>query len=74
MSEKITSLGEILADEQCNEVTRILNEPLDDFEKGKKLKLYFESFRSELETKGVDAGYLSYAVLYQTLGQKNGKH
>jgi hypothetical protein len=74
MSEKITSLGEILTEDQCKEVTRILNESLDDFEKGKKLKLYFHSFQSELEAKGVDAGYLAYAVLFQIHGRKNGNH
>lgn len=76
MPEETKKLTDILTEAQLAETNRILEEPgLDDFERSNKLRRYFESFKAELEAKGVVPGYLAYVVVFKLwTGHTNGKH
>lgn len=69
-------LTDILTEAQIEETQKILNEEgMDDFERSNKLRRYFESFKDELDAKGVVPGFLAYVVVFkQWTGHSNGKH
>lgn len=69
-------MTDILTDAQLDETQKILDEKgLDDFERSNKLKRYYESFKAQLDAKGVDPGFLAYVVVFrQWTGSTNGKH
>lgn len=61
---KTITIGEVLTNEQYAEAFKILNEATDEIECGKKLREYFHTIREQLELKGIDPDYLSYALPY----------
>lgn len=68
---KTITLGELLNDKQIVEVTRILNSSADSMERVRRLKDYFDTFREDLEARGVEPHYLSYAVEYYTAAKRD---
>lgn len=61
---KTITLGELLTEEQCNEVVNILNDSNDITEQVSRLREYLSMFRTELECKGALPEYLAYAIPY----------
>lgn len=62
------SLDQILSPDQFRQVKRLDKQNRDPEDFLKALKQYFETIRADLETKGVDAGYLAYALYARRLG------
>jgi hypothetical protein len=58
---KTTTLGELLTDEQIERVMDIIASTTRQ-DRIAKLKEYFNSFKDELERKGVIADFLAYLV------------
>lgn len=70
---RIVKLTEILSDEQIDMVERILKTDCGNYAKSNALKRYLETFKDELEAKGVVPGYLAYVITFkQWTGGTNG--
>lgn len=60
-------LSDILTEKQIKEVVRIANSTASSTERIQRFKDYFGTFAKELESKGIVADYLAYAVEAQVL-------
>lgn len=70
---RTVKLCELLTDEQLAMVERILNTESDDFHKSNALRRYLETFKDELEAKGVAPGFLAYVIVFKAwTGGTNG--
>lgn len=59
---KMTTLGKILSEVQIANTLEIMQQTVDDIERTKLLRAYYESVRADLN--GNDPGFLAYAVPY----------
>ena len=60
---KIAKLSDLLTQEQMEEVCDIFNTSDDDMDAVRKLKIYLNNLKEQLEAKGIVPDYLAYVLL-----------
>jgi hypothetical protein len=56
------TLGDLVTDQQAQEICNILNAQQDSIKRVRELTRYLSGFRAELEKKGILPEYLAYAI------------
>ena len=60
---KTAKLSDLLTAEQMEEVCDIFNSSDDDMDAVRKLKIYLNNLKEQLEAKGIVPDYLAYVLL-----------
>lgn len=56
------TIGDLISEQQCDEIMRIIYQTHDSIERVRKLSAYLERFKDELAEKGVLPRYLAYVL------------
>ena len=59
---KHVTLGEVVTEEQAEHICKMLNADLDPVDRVRQLTAYLNTFRAELEQKGLLPEFLAYAI------------
>lgn len=61
---RVTTVGDLLSDDQVKHVIKIMRRTKDDTEAVERTYRYLRKFTANLESKGVVPRYLAYYFLY----------